>query len=352
MKDDWEFRLVQCSGTPYEIGLQWGAACKDSIASSSKTSLDRMASFLRVSREQVFAMGMEHLPFIEEYDPYLVDIMRGQAVGAGIPFEEIVTQKSMTDFTCKAMTGVNALCTALAATGKATEGGKTLLGQNIDFLPDATMDFLQVHHGGGLVQYILCINNWTEYTFASTGLGICANATFARSHEFTLPISAYIPRVMRQRNIEDAFDLLKQVARGVAYFHLADGSGRMHGLECTHDDYQIIEPERDVLVHSNHYITERFKGRDTAPGVQPDSYERMETINNLISENYGHITPKTAMEILSNHNHYPNSICRHIDRTAPVSSMTLASFVMVPEEGAIYVARGNPCENGFVRYKF
>ena len=47
MKDAWEFRLVECSGTPYEIGLQWGAACKDSIASSSKTSLDRMASFLQ-----------------------------------------------------------------------------------------------------------------------------------------------------------------------------------------------------------------------------------------------------------------------------------------------------------------
>lgn len=352
MSDSWEFRLVDCKGTAYEIGLQWGAACKDSIASSSKTNLDGMASFLRVSREQVLAMGMEHLPFIEQYDPYLVEIMRGQAVGAGIAFEEIVTQKCMADFTCKAMTGVNTLCTALAATGKATEGGKTILGQNIDFLPEATIDFLRVHHNGGLVQYILCINNWTEYTFASTGLGICANATFAKCHEFTLPVSAYIPRVMRQKNLEDAFDLLTQVARGVAYFHLADGSGRMHGLECTHDDYQIIEPERDVLVHANHYVTERFKGRDTAPELQPDSYERMQTIGDLINKNYGHIIPETAMQILSNHSHYPNSICRHIDKTVPVSSKTLASFVMVPGEGAIYIARGNPCENGFVRYEF
>lgn len=347
-----EIKLIECGGTPYEIGLQWGKGCKEHILKTTRNSLEGMISFLNLSKEQVVSMAMEHYPQIEKFDPYLVEIMRGQADGVGLPFEEIVTQKCMNDFTGMAMTGLSTLCTAFSATGAATEGGKTLMGQNIDFVPEATIDFLKINHNDGLVQYILSFNNWTEYTFSSTGFGICINATFAKEHKFTLPVSGYLPKVMRQKSIDKALDLLKQVTRGVGCYHLADASGKMFGIESTHDDFQVIEPRRDILLHSNHYLTERFKERDTAAGIQPDSYERMDTITALIAQHYGHITPEIAMEILADHDHYPNSICRHIDETVPVSSATLASFIMVPEEGAIYIVLGNPCENDFVRYEF
>lgn len=350
LKNSREFTLVECSGTPYEIGLQWGEGCKDNLLKTTRSSFEGMAAFLQLSKERIVSMAMDHLTSMENFDPYLIEIMRGQAAGAGLPFEEIVAQKCFNDFTCMAMTGLCTLCTSFAATGKATEGGKTLLGQNIDFVPDATIDFLKIKHNDGLVQFVLSFNNWTEYTLSSNGLGICINATFAKNHDFSLPVSGYLSRVMRQKNIGEALELLKQVARGVAYYHLADSKGEMYGIESTHDDWQLILPERDLLIHSNHYLTERFKARDTAPGIQPDSYERLGAGSALLERNYGHITPELVMEALADHHHYPNSICRHIDETKPVSSATLASFVMVPEEGAIYIARGNPCENGFVRY--
>ncbi|HWP96123.1 MAG TPA: C45 family peptidase [Syntrophomonadaceae bacterium] len=352
MKSAREFKLVECGGTPYEIGIQWGRACKENILNTTSNIIDTMVSFSNLSREQVISMGTEHLPYIEKFDPYLVEIMRGQADGTEVPFEEIVVLKCMTDFTAMAMSGIHTLCTSFAATGSATEGGKTLLGQNIDFVPGSTIDFLKIHHNDGLVQYVLCFNNWGDYTLSSAGFGICLNATFARDHEFTLPVSAYIPKVMRQKTIAGAVDMLKQVARGGGYYQLADDSARIYGIESTHDDVEVLHPGRDILLHSNHYITERFKARDTAAGVQPDSYDRLDTISDLFNQHYGHITPEMAMEILANHDHYPNSICRHIDETVPISSSTLASFIMVPAEGAIYIARGNPCENGFARYEF
>jgi len=58
------------------------------------------------------------------------------------------------------------------------------------------------------------------------------------------------------------------------------------------------------------------------------------------------------MDILADHDHHPHSICRHIDPTAPISSTTLASFIMAPAEGAIYIAAGHPCEYEYVRYEF
>ncbi len=353
MENAREFTLIECGGSPYEIGLQWGKGCKENITSAVGNFIDTMmVSFMNLSREQVISLALEHLPYIEQFDPYMVEMMRGQAEGTGLSFEEIVTLKCATDFMAKAMTGIPALCTSLAATGSATEGGKTILGQNIDFVPQSSIDLLKIHHHNGPVQYILSINNWGDYTLSSAGFGICLNATFARNHEFTLPVSAYIPRVMRQKTIEGAFDLLKQVARGAGYYHLADGSGQMFGIESTYDDFEVMHPQRNLLLHSNHYITERFKAEDTAAVVQPDSYDRLDTIGSLIRRHYGHLTPETAMEILADHNHYPNSICRHTDETVPISSKSLASFVMVPEERVIYIALGNPCENGFVHFEF
>jgi hypothetical protein len=136
-----EFKLIECGGTPYEIGLQWGKACKENILATTRNVIGTMVSFSNLSREQVLSIATEHLPHIERFDPYLVEIMRGQADGTGIPFEEIVTLKCMTDFTAQAITGVHTLCTAFAATGSATAGGQTLLGQNIDFVPGSTIDF-------------------------------------------------------------------------------------------------------------------------------------------------------------------------------------------------------------------
>lgn len=85
---------------------------------------------------------------------------------------------------------------------------------------------------------------------------------------------------------------------------------------------------------------------------QPDSYHRLETIKYLANQHYGHINPEIATEILANRNHHPDSICRHINQTSQVSSVTLASFIMIPAEGAIYIACGNPCEYEYVRYEF
>jgi len=358
MKTAKEFKLVECSGTAYEIGLQWGEGCRENIHQLAENSFRNMDSMYQAKKEDVIAAAMKFLPRIEDFDPYLVDIMKGQAHATGLSFAEIVTQKCMNEvlFYYKNITG---LCTAFAATGKATAGGKTLLGQNIDWAPSATIDFLKVHHAGGPDQYILSFSNSTEYTFSSAGYGICALATLGINYAPNLPLACYIPRVMRQNNIHAAMDLLKQVARGLGYYHLADANGVILGIESTYYDYELIRPVDDLMLHSNHYLTKRFKHDDMMaylvkmgilpPVMATESFKRYEKIQSLMYKDYGRITPQTAMEVLADHENYPVSICRH-DYSLESTSVTLASFIMVPAEGAIYIACGNPCEHEYVRY--
>lgn len=102
----------------------------------------------------------------------------------------------MSDFTAKAMTGV---CTLYGLRG---DGGRHRRWQNHlstkhRLRAGSDYRFSKIYHADGMVQYILSFNNWTEYTFTSTGLGIGITATFAKEHAFTLPVSGYLSRVMR-----------------------------------------------------------------------------------------------------------------------------------------------------------
>ncbi|MDO0825287.1 C45 family autoproteolytic acyltransferase/hydolase [Desulfosporosinus nitroreducens] len=359
MKTTKEFKIVECSGTAYEIGLQWGEGCRESIHQISENSFRNMELMYKVKKEDVITTAMKFATQIQEFDPYLVDILKGQADSTGLSFNEIVTQRCMNEllFYYQQISG---LCTAFAATGKATAGGQTLMGQNIDWSPGATIDFLKVHHAGGPDQYILSFSNSTEYTFSSAGYGICALGTLGVNYDFHLPLACYMPRVMRQKNIHEAMRLLKQVARGLGYFQLADANGVIIGIESTYNDYEVIQPVDDLMLHSNHYLTERFKPDNmmaymaekgiVPPAMATESLNRYDRIRDQMYKDYGRITPETAMEALTDHENHPYAICRH-DCSGPSPSVTLASFIMVPAEGAIYIAAGNPCEYEYVRYE-
>ncbi|AJG99433.1 hypothetical protein LF65_02863 [Clostridium beijerinckii] len=354
MKNGKEFKIIECQGTPYEIGQQWGEGCKKNILKVSENIFNSMMLYYRASKEEVISNAMKFFNAVQKFDPYLIEIMRGQADATGLSLEEIFTQKCFNELTFQYnnVSGLSGLCTSFAATGKATQDGKTILGQNIDFLPETPIDLLKIHHANGIKQFVLSFSNSSEFIFSSAGIGMCANATIGKNYSFNIPVGCYLPKVMREKSIHDAVDILKQVARGLGYYHLADINGQILGIESIYNDFEILYPERDIMLHSNHYITERFKEQDTAPELQPDSYHRLDRIRSLIDKHYGHINIEIIKKILIDHDQNPNSICRHIDHKVPISSKTLASFIMLPEEGTIYIAAGNPCEYEYVRYKF
>lgn len=351
MKSAKEFKIIECSGTPYEIGLQWGEGCKESILRSLENHFNGINLIYHDPKEKVVAVAMKFLPLVQDFDPYLIDIIKGQADGSGASFEEIFTQKCSFELAFY-YKQIAALCTSFAATGQATENGQTILGQTIDWAPGTPVNLLRIQHSDGLLQFLIVLGNSSEYTISSAGLGLCANATIGQDYSFNIPLCCYLPKVMRQKNIHDAIGLLKKVARGFGYYHLADGGGTMLGIESVHNDFEMIYPGKDLLLHSNHYITERFKNSDIAPVYIPDSYHRLDRITTLMNQHYGRINPEIAMDIMADHDNHPHSICSHIDINSQFPSSTLASFVMVPEEGAIYIAAGNPCEYEYIRYEF
>lgn len=355
MKKETRLNIVECGGAPYEIGRQWGEGCRESL----KASLGMLYAGLehdpfRATKAAVWDAALTFMAALRNFDPYGFEVLRGQAEGAGMVLEEALALQCSLEIAFN-YGKIMGLCTSFAAAGKATAGGKAILGQNVDWHPDSTLDLLRVRHDSGIREFVLCLSGNPYYHLSSAGMGNCVNLTLGPLGDMKqqVPLSVTISRAMRQPRIGFALGILRRQARGLGYLLLAESSGGMTGLEAVADDIELILPERDVLVHANHYETERFKAGDWTPQLIPDTGARAVRMREKIESAYGEITPETMMGILSDHEGHPNSICRHADPGKPpeLASASRASFVMVPAEGLLYIAAGAPCDYEFMEYR-
>jgi len=347
-------RVVKCYGTPYEMGRQIGEACGDILKNSIDSTLAILSRGYQTTVDEVVQTASQFIEPVRQYDPIIIEQLQGQADAIGVPFEKMFALRCVFEMSYY-YKQIQGLCTSLAATGKATIDGKTILAQNIDWLGSYEPYLLHFHYENGTRVLALSLSGMVEYSLSSNGFGNCANSLFTKGdhYRFSLPLGCYLPKVMRQKTIQDAEELLKQVARGVGYFHLADQSGYIVGFESTFRDIEVIVPKDDMIFHSNCYCTDRFKEEDLAPVVLPDAFQRKSQMTKLMKEHYGNLSVEVAKKILCDHDHLPYSICRHPAPEKPVAweMSTLASFIMVPEEGVMYIAKGTPCENEYVEYR-
>lgn len=353
MKEKKEFKVVECAGTPYEIGMQYGKACKDSILKSIENHLGGFGMVYNASKAQIIANTQKFLPLVREFDPVLIETLKGQAEGSGTTFEEAFALRCMMELG-EYYNQITALCTSFAATGDATVDGKTIIGQNIDWTPAFPMDLLHVKHSDGLEQLTLAFGGVLEWTLSSNGIGIAMNLILSPPAEqkLNIPCGCVIPKAMRQKRIGDALGVFCQAGRGLAYYALASQEGDIIGIEGTPDDFEVLYPENDILVHSNHYLTPRFKKGDWVYALAPDSYLRVYRMKRLMQKNYGKISPELMMSLLSDKNNHPNAICRYIDQDKPpiFHFETVASVIMEPEDRKIRIAYGHPDKYEYISY--
>lgn len=346
-------RVIECKGTPYEMGKQIGEKCGDILQYSLETTLGILSRGYQNTIEEVIATASTFIDPVRKYDPVIIEQLQGQADALGVPFEKMFALRCVFEMSYY-YKQIQGLCTSFAATGEATKDGKTILGQNIDWLHTYEPYLLHMHYEDGTRLLALSLGGMVEYTLSSQGFGNCANSLFTKAepYKFSLPLGCYLPKVMRSSTIDEAIAILKQVARGVGYFHLADRSGQMAGIESTFEEAEIIHPKNGLLFHANCYCTERFKNKDLASVILPDAFQRTERIQELLLESYGSITVDTVKKIFSDHKHPPYSICRHGDPNKPPEweMTTVASIIMVPEDGKMYIAKGSPCENDYFEY--
>ena len=353
MKKSIKMPLIKLSGTPTDVGQGWGK----SMANNMHQGLNRILSVVHdvhgTSRTEALSFTMKLWPAARQFDPELEPFVRALAKGAEMGLEEAWATRCGLELLF-VNTGLAAMCTTLAGTGPATADGQAIMGQNIDWFTDTPIALVHITRSDGLRQLVLPLLGLGEYTLNSAGLGCCLNGVSAMQPHLQPKISmgAYLPRAMRQTDITKARRLLEQACRGIEAVTLADAQGGLLCVESTLDEYEVLKPSGGFLTHANNYRTSRFQSVDGCQMIFPDSQARTARMDELAAGLAGKLNPKTLGHALADHQGYPNSICRHPDPAVPqgLQAESLGSFIMMPSQGAMLVAAGNPCTHEYVRY--
>ena len=85
------FRIITISGPPYERGYQYGAQTKE-VIDRSLESFHLLVEHHnpQLSRKELYENALQYVPFVEKYDPEIMEEIRGIADGAEKSLEEIM----------------------------------------------------------------------------------------------------------------------------------------------------------------------------------------------------------------------------------------------------------------------
>jgi len=368
-------KVVEASGSPYEIGVQYGSAVRKGIRDWLSLAYTRLAQS-GTDRTTALEVVAGHVSSIETYSSESVETMRGIARGAELEFHEVL----LLNVSLETGLGKPEGCTSFAATEGATENGETIMGQNLDWEP-ALEEFWVVLNvkpeGFPRILALTVPGCLYRRGMNSTGLGRAGNGLFYRSphgtsvfshnrinyssivQSKTLSSDGLMKAIEAVMSVDETYSQLP-VTSGTM---LATKSGEIRYVESVWNDHSIVYPDRDILVHANHYEVERFKTLDMAGKLHEDtfldellstSHTRAARLTKLMQEHYGHLSVELMKELLSDHINYPGSICAHVDKNAASNRhyKTCGSFICNLDTQKMYVSIGNPCQSDFLEYQF
>ena len=134
----------------------------------------------QAGRDAVAMAARKYLDNVRAFDPAALERVKGMADGAKMSFDELFALQCYSELFVN-YPGLAGMCTSFGVAGPATKGGVTILGQNVDWHPDATIDLSVSRHDGSRM-FGLFLNGYGAYYLTSNGMGSCANMTFVRPH--------------------------------------------------------------------------------------------------------------------------------------------------------------------------
>ncbi|MFD1065698.1 C45 family autoproteolytic acyltransferase/hydolase [Oceanobacillus locisalsi] len=337
---------LKLSGTPYQIGYQHGRTLKEKVHNSLATYEKMFRETSGYSWKEACEKALLHLTAIEKYNQNYMKEMEGVANGANVEFEDILALNTRSEI---ALANSPDGCTSFALTNPKTL--RTWAAQNWDWkgeqidslisleIQQANLPTIQMVTEAGIIGKIGC---------NSEGVGVCLNALVTNTWQPKVPIHLGLRAILESVSIEKAISRVddNQMA-SPANFLIASYTGQSVNMEVSPVHTEKINAKSGTIIHTNHICAEEMQQK-VREEVFLDSYDRLSKIDeltkNLTNED---IEEKDLFLLLSDHENYPVSICRHDfeKNTSTLSEMeTVFSVVMDLTAKNLTWIKGKPCE--------
>lgn len=336
--------LIEARGTHREVGRQIGEQCRERIQSMFASLRHELPP--GVTWEAMLNQSRVYLAHSRTVYPQYIEELEGIVEGAQVSFDEVFLTMCEELWESFAWHG----CTDMAARGKATADGTTLIAHTNDLLPktEAMLVLLKVQAG-----------DEPEYLGVSAG-GIAISAGYnAAKISLTgnqldsndvrpgVPRLLVVRAILGSRTLSEAMTHCLLPNRASSYNNvIADGSGEVYSMEGSATDMEAIYIKDDVMAHANHYVAPSMRRFERDRGVIANSIIRHNRAEYLLRQNYGKLTPQLFRALLADHAGYPTSICKHGTET-----QTVFSLIIQVETLKSWIGRGHPCETEYTEYQ-
>ncbi len=352
------FPLYEFAGTEKEIGRQIGEELRDQCKSTIYYWYDVLGTIFPDSLETMINTCKKFEAPAKEYAPELWEEIEGIAEGANMTTDEVLFIQGGWEIDACGLAPFG--CTDFAAGTTVTKDGKTIVGQNFDWYPDAPTLVARIKPKGK-PSYLTVTwpGHLAQVGLSESGFGMFINLLIPNNNgRVGVPYAFICNKILYQKNVPDAIRAVTQSNAASSFDYTIAGkdgeivnvevSATSAGVKCG-----IVLPEKDILAHSNHYLTPYL--RYDCAGDQtsfPDTFLREYRMRQLLEAKRGELTVDDMKVILQDHRGWPDSICRHCDLTGPVGEQfeTVFSCISVPEEGKLW-STPMPCENPYTLYR-
>ena len=343
------------SGTTYEQGLAHGEVLKESIIKNIEIYVNRFENEAGIGNNELLENSGIYLNILREQSPEYVNGMNGIAESSSLELLEIAMLNLRYELLYHALgrklqsDAVDG-CTSFAILQEEVENNHLLMGQNWDWIPDVEcvlttsidtdemkrMAFTEAGIFGG------------KPGMNSEGLGLAVNGMYSTVDDWTRfqkPFHLRCYEVLRSTNMEEALQALAGTPRScTANFILGHAPSRAVDIELAPESLRLIDPTNGVLAHANHLVDPKEVGVEEPENPRRHLTEfRHHRIETLLNEQKP-INVKGMQEILKDHEHRPQSLCRHRDDSLPESQHTITKTAMIMdlEEKKMWVTDGQP----------
>ncbi len=353
-------RLYRVEGNAYERGKQAGEQMNEQM----KANYNNQVTFYKNQGYDYAdweAIAERHyVPILEKWAPEVLDEVRGMADGSDLSFAQVLAMTTAYEKSFAVDTvadkHVDGKCTSFLATGEATKGGQTVIGQTND---EDLIEWIYqldvvVHHVDpetGKEQLIYTHPGVPAYMGMNND-GVAVLWTYIDNgklnEEGGVPTCVIIRHLLECSSTEEAVNYLQTIPHDIPNeFGIGDKSGDVAQVECF-PNAVYVQRGLPTMAHTNH---NRFSDPEPEETVSATTFDRCELMEEQLKENYGNIDADVAKEFFKCHDRFPNGICVHPCADRPYRK-TFAAQVYELEAGKMHITFGNACEHPYMTYEF
>ena len=350
------FPELTVSGSPQTMGQQVGEHFRSQIVEISELVLDRFnkGAVKPISWAQAESVAQSSFNRVAEYFPDALEELRGTAIAAGITVERlmVLNARNMLGETSEG-------CTSIMVSSEKSNTGSGFAGQNWDNDPAmAPLSAVITRKGDGKAQFTSWMQPGTVayMGFNSAGIGICMNAMNGPGDPTGIPWYFFVRAILESNSTDDAVHALESAPRSLtANAAMITNEGPLD-IEITPESIaQIKSDSQGFLVHTNHCTHPSFTSHNVEfeDRIYGQSFDRIDRGRVILSNhlNDGLVSLNAAKALLSDHDGFPTSICRHPNDDPQTGwQRSVISIIVEPDNKRMHISNGNPCENAYETY--